>query len=470
MKNFITLLLLLISFQILAQEVTISEPISVKTDDSFELIGKLKGQYLVFRDRSTEFEVQAFDNKLKTKWNKELDLEKRRTKVMGLIPDREDFSIIYSFKKKGELNVRVRRYDPAANVLDSATVKVYDKLFLTPNFQLLRSEDKKTFLLYYIRESRTIEALAFSLRSMEVLWEKTIQPKDMKYHEDFNQMLINNQGELYIVLEKENKKYSRENHHFQVHKIDASGNTSVFEIPMKGRLTYDSQFSYDNMNKRLVAGGLYSDKNRGRTNGYFFISFDPGNPGGQKLTFGSFDEEFISNLSGKKADAKKGIADIDVREIVHRQDGGILLITERTRRLERGVGTSRTYSGSIRANVDYYFDDLFVISIHPDGNTHWKNVLHKRQYSQDDDALFSSFFLLKTPSSLRFLFNDEIKYENTVSEYVVRGNGDIDRNSVLSTENQKVQLRFSQAIQVASSELIVPSERRHKLRIVKVKY
>jgi len=173
---------------------------------------------------------------------------------------------------------------------------------------------------------------------------------------------------------------------------------------------------------------------------------------------------------GKKGDVKKGIGDIDVQEIVHRHDGGILMIAERNRKLQRGASRNSPYLSGSLANMDYYFDDMFVISIHPNGETHWKNVLHKRQYSQDDDAIFSSYFLVKTQSSLRFLFNDEIKQENTVSEYVLKGNGKVKRNSVLSTEDQKIQLQFANAMQVASDEIIVPSARRNRLKIVKVKY
>ena len=84
--------------------------------------------------------------------------------------------------------------------------------------------------------------------------------------------------------------------------------------------------------------------------------------------------------------------------------------------------------------------------------------------------MYSSYFLFRTPTSLRFLFNDEIKYENTVSEYVLNGNGDFERNSLLSTENLKLRLRFRDALQVNGNELIVPSERRNRLRLVKLEY
>ena len=96
--------------------------------------------------------------------------------------------------------------------------------------------------------------------------------------------------------------------------------------------------------------------------------------------------------------------------------------------------------------------------------------MHKKQYSQDDDAAFSSYFLLKTPSALRVIFNDEAKYETTVSEYVLTGSGEADRNAVMSTESQKLRLRFRDAVQVAANELIVMSESRSKLKLVRVTY
>jgi len=149
------------------------------------------------------------------------------------------------------------------------------------------------------------------------------------------------------------------------------------------------------------------------------------------------------------------------------------MVGERNKIFERRMAaTGRGFIGpdGSRYIIDHQYDDLFVISIHPTGETHWKKVLHKRQYSQDDEGAYSSYFLLKTPTNLRLLYNDEIKHENTVSEYVLRGDGQFDRNSVLSTESQKLKLRFKDALQVASNELIVPSERRNRLKLVSVKF
>jgi hypothetical protein len=140
--------------------------------------------------------------------------------------------------------------------------------------------------------------------------------------------------------------------------------------------------------------------------------------------------------------------------------------------MERRSGaTNRNfYDSGARAVIDYYYDELIVISVHPDGETHWKSILHKKQYSQDDNGIYSSYFLFKTPGNLRFLFNDEIRQENTVSEYVLNALGEYNRKGLLSTEHLDLKLRFKDAVQVDANAVVVPSERRNRLKLMKLVY
>jgi transketolase len=111
-----------------------------------------------------------------------------------------------------------------------------------------------------------------------------------------------------------------------------------------------------------------------------------------------------------------------------------------------------------------------VFSIHPDGELHWKDILHKKQYSQDDGAMYSSYFLLKTRSNLRFLYNDEIKQESTVNEYILTGKGTPDRKNIMNTQGVELMLVMKNATQVSADEVIIPSERRRQLKLIKLTY
>lgn len=111
-----------------------------------------------------------------------------------------------------------------------------------------------------------------------------------------------------------------------------------------------------------------------------------------------------------------------------------------------------------------------VLSIHPTGELHWKTLLYKKQYSQNDGGAYSSYFTYITASNIKLIFNDEIKQENTISEYILDGLGNGDRNSVMNTENLELHLRFREGIQLDNKRFLIPSERRSRLKLVRFEY
>ena len=457
-----------------AQTVTVSEPLSIRSDLGYEIIGTLQDNLLLFRDRSTLFEIQSFTPELELGWTKELELDKRRPQVLGLSSDKQTFTILYQKRYKGDLILKAHKYDAGANLLDSVEVTNLGRPFYTPNFQIELSEDRQKMLIYHFDQLKEVHARLFDVASMKLLWETQFTPADMLLVRDYRQMLVDNAGNLYLILERDNRKSKQEDHHYEVFRYGPAtgGALTSLRLPMDAKLTYDVYFSYDNLNRQLVAGGLYSEGNRGRAEGVFYLRVDDAGER-QALQFHPFDDVFIADLVERNPEkAQRGLTQANVQEVVLRRDGGLLLIGERNREQERNGGGRTNYGGgySGRFVVDYFYEDLFVVSLHPDGDLHWKSVLHKKQFSQDDNAIYSSYLLAKTPTALRLLFNDEIKQNNTVSEYVIQGNGLADRNSVMSTANQQLRLRFRDGVQVAANELIVPSERRTRLKLVRVRY
>jgi hypothetical protein len=168
--------------------------------------------------------------------------------------------------------------------------------------------------------------------------------------------------------------------------------------------------------------------------------------------------------------------DIKIQEIVHRRDGGILAIFEQIKYVERrvastpGVGRYVGRTDALALAMDYYHDNFFALSIATDGVTHWKSIFFKKQSSQDDDGRYSSYCLVKTPSTLRFLFNDEIERATTVSEYTLNATGETERHSVMNTAGQELYLRFHDGIQTGANEVIVPSEDRRRIKLVKIQF
>ncbi len=473
MKRLLTLICFLAPLALFAQIVKVTDEIPLRNDVAYEVIGELKGRILLFRDRTTEFEIQAFNEQMNEIWSKELDLDRRLPSVIGTTSDDETFSVLYRFRRKSNTIVKAHKYDAGANLIDSVTIIDYGYLFFTPDFEMILSEDRSKALVYYIEKQSILHAVSFDVNTMEKLWDRSFTPEDFDSSRDILHGVVDNQGDLYVIIEKNNLRYKRENHYYEIHHFMGSEEQyTLTNITLDGKLTYDVYFSFDNLNNKLVAGGFYAENNPGRAVGYFSLRVDRDNNRNQRLVFHPFSDDFIATLMGKEIDDNKGIIECSIQDLVIRRDGGLLIVGERNRQYERRVaGANRiAYEGYNRYIVDYFYDDLFVLSVHPDGRPHWEQVLHKKQYSQDDGGVYSSYFLFKTPRRLRFLFNDEIRYENTVSEYIITGSGKYDRQSVLSTENLKLRLRFRDATQTSGHHVIIPSERRNNLRLVKVEY
>lgn len=459
----------------LAQVVTVSEEVSLRTDASYELLGKIKGKHLLFQDKETSFELTAFDEDLKEIWEKELELDERRPSVLGIDRLEDTIYLVYEFRDKGHTIIKTHRYDDRANLQDSVTIKNYGFQFTTPDFQIIRSEDRSKVLIWHIEDGSKIHALSFDVKNMNLLWDKTIEPEDYIAGRDADQILVDNEGGLHLILQKHNFRSQNKVHHYEVFSYNQSFmEPRLMLIPLEGNLTYDAYFDYDNLNKQLVCGGLYAEKDKVWAAGYFLMRIPDKRPEDYTLYFKPFEDELVRNYLEKDAGKKnKGIIESVVQEVILRKDGGILMVVERAKSTNRTYGTTASYVGSRNTYstlTDYYFEHLLVISIHPDGELHWADVLRKKQFSQDDAGAYSSYFLIKTPTNLRFVFNDEVKEETTVSEYIIQGSGAFERKSVMSTDNQKLRLRFQAGVQIGVDELLVPSERRNRLKLVRVKY
>ena len=458
-----------------SQSVLISDPLFIRSDYGYEIIGRLRDRVLVFRDRYDDFVVQAFDAQMHLSWSKELsDLERRGMRVLGVVPGKNDFSVVFQMRRKGHTILRVHKYDPGANLIDSMQIKDYgERLFDTPVLDLVRSDDRNCMVVYNTAERDRMEASCFLLDKMQLLWDTASVVDDVTdlFEDRQPEMALSNDGAFYWISEKNNRKGKLDRHELSILQLNPKG-IQKSHVPLGAYLTLNARFVFDNVNQRLSGVGLWSEKGRERANGAYYLSMPPSADSIYVLRYEPFDDKFISVLRQKDGgDDNRGVADAELRELVLRQDGGIVLVAERFHEVQRGSAAGRGFfRDGMRMIVDYFYDDVFVVAFQPNGQAQWETALHKKQYSQDDDGTFSSYFLMRSNDRMRFFFNDEIKYENTCSEYILNPIGEFDRNSLLNTLNQSLRLRFRDAMQINASECIVPSEYRGRLRLVLLRF
>ena len=452
-----------------AQEILVSPEIPVKAEDQYELIGKFDDRILLVKLDGNKCEIHGYANDLQTHWEREIEFEKSSAQIITVVPGDTSFHVVYGYKHKGDYYLKHREYDPSVILVDSLTIEVIPNVYFAPKFQSVRSDNYTKALLVRTDRESDITVASYDLLAKRILWTKQILFDGISFRRDFRLGLITNNGDMFMVMdhEKNSKRYKE----FNVMYIMSGHNVlRRTRIEMGDQPAQDLYATFDNTNHRLVVSGLYNEKVMSKSIGLYVYTLDPATKESRLHRY-PFEEDMLEEVHGKAVSSNKGVTDFLVKNIILRQDGGAVILAEMHKEYGRrpNIPVRRGDFGPT-GWVDYYFEDVMAISIHPDGELHWQTVLHKKQYSQDDDGMYSSFFVFRTPEMIRLLYNDEIRNQSTVSEYIIRGNGYHKRRSVFSTEYQKLGLRFRDAIQIGFNEFVIPSERNNRLNLVRIRF
>lgn len=477
-KFILFFILILPSFGI-SQVVSTSEVINIRNDYGYEILGNVKDQILLYRDKGFEQRLMVYDKSLEFVRERKLDVKKKKSRIIGLAKGDTSFLAFYEHRLDGDEVLGVTAFNEYAEELDTLTILKKKKTFFGGRDYIhMLSENKSKSLIYSIEKKSDFLPVIFDNETFKTILLDEYKIENRNLRQDLIDVQVTDQGDILLLLELNNSRFKNDNHLVEIIYIQGkTGVVSISQLPLNDVYTQSIHMSYDNYRRNVSISGLYNDKSSSESKGYFYAEKPVGNPLiTMDITFNDFEQEFIDDIYGRKSNKKKGIKDFRITSTISRQDGGKILIAEMQKKFSRSPGNEGNYgtnyynSGGIRAWVDYFNEDLIAIAVRPGGEEHWKKVLYKKQFSQDDGAIFSSFFLFKTPSRLRIIYNDEIKKENIVSEYVLGPLGKNKRQSIFSTEYQNLRLRLKDAIQISSTEILIPSERSRNLSIVKISY
>jgi hypothetical protein len=467
MKQLGLLFFLLVATTGVGQRVLVSEEIPFKSDFRYEALILGSGKVMVFKDEIFRHSILAFNAELEKEWVKELSFEKKKINLIGFAKADTSFSMYYFFREAEDVFIVSRRYSQTGSMMSADTLIQEKYLSGVPAYYFARSQDESKVLIFTIDRNQTLDGYCIEVGTSKVLWVNKFSDENISVRSAFREVLLSDDGRAYFVFEEDNRWSKRKKHSMYV--MDFRGDKPMIEIPVEGVLTYDAQYSLST-DQRFFFGGLTcTERNDNRCTELHTFTVDLERFVLQNSERLVFDSELDATPQLEKILDKNGVPDLAVREIVPRADGGLIVVTEAAKEYVRRP--SFTSSSAItRRWVDYYFEDIVVFSFSPDQSLEWYEVLHKKQYSQDDDASYSSFFLFRLPAQLRLLYNDEIRNANTISEYIITSNGLLERKSLMSTDQLKLRLKFREAAQITNTDLIVPGVKGSKMVLVKISY
>jgi len=457
-----------------AQKVTVSKDMPLKSDVAYDLLGQVGDNILLYRDRGNDnHKVEVFDNEMAFVKERDIRFEKKKVDVLGVVPGDSTFNIMYSYRQDDEVIHRIRRYNGNMILTDSTELFRLPKTFKKKNFLIETSENKKFSILFHFEDKHVMEFYLVRHDSLDIQHKKILEVLDLDLRDRFKEIVLTDRGEIVILLEQKNSRFSKDENHIGLFVMDTGTSFKYTRINNYGIVISDLTLSFDNINRRICVVGLWHDKHKDASKGYCYLN----KPAitlneEEQMVITRFTPELISEANSKEIGQTNELKNYELNDVSLRQDGGFVMMAESKRMYTRRSNIQSSYGGrgNISGWIDHFYEDVVVIAVQPDEREHWSRVLFKKQFSQDDDAIFSSYFLMKTPSRLKLIFNDEIKNNNTVSEYLLDPVGRFNRNSLLSTEYQNLKIRFADAVQVSGSEFVAPSEKNRKLSLVKITY
>ena len=464
---FITSLTFLNFSSSVAQQVQISEPVDVANEVDYELIGRYKEHFLLYRKSETKFFIQSFTtNDLKQNWVKTIQFSKKGIIPFKIISQEESFSILYYFHKKGKTVIRGKEFNKEAEEIDDFSLGSFDTPLSLQRQHVLHSKNKQFLLIQAHGYHGNMDIMNFDISNKKMIWKSNFKFPEFNKRKEFEQLLVNNAGETFMLFNENNNRQKGQEHQFSILKISTDNTQTSYTIPFKNHLSHDMTVQYDEINQQLVASGLYSVQ-KGAVNGIFYFKTNLSKI--PTIQTSELEESFMRSLTGKKSKKIHGIEKIAICQLVLRKDGGALLVAEQRFMYESSMAFYEEERKKKQA--DYLYENILIASIHPSGKVYWKDVLFKSQSSENDNARYSSFFAVKTNSSIRFLYNNDISWDTSIFEYVIHSNGNVQRNVVAhQLPKNGILPQLINSIQVSASEVIALSERDKKLRLLKINY
>lgn len=315
-------------------------------------------------------------------------------------------------------------------------------------------------------------------RSLDTAYDAAFMVKgsNMKVEE----VLVSNTGSSWVFLsEIPEKNLIPAPQIYEVHylKADSIVERGSYSFTTELAIFQEPNWTYDNRNQMIAFSGFVNQPDsRGNdaAAGLLYHRIDPWT--GEKLATGTqdFSKAFIFQLTGlDTSKIEDRIYTFKIRDMIPRMDGGAIVVTE-SEYTDISQDDFSTYVSpgfsNFRTVTVFYYNDVVLFNINPNGNMDWQAILRKKQISEDDNGSFSSFAVMNTGDRLRFIYPVEIYGGADAGEYQIMGDGNLNREILFNQAEKDVMLVPKLARQITPIEMLIPSYKKGALRLVKITY
>jgi hypothetical protein len=485
-----------------AQKIVYSEP---ERDDTrrmnFEIAGKIGGNFLIYKNIRNRNWIAVLDNDMQQISRVDQDWVPDNDRMINVdfFSYSEHCYMVYQYQKKSIVYCMAAKIDGnGQKVGDVMQLDTTHLGFAANNkiYTVLSSEDKSKLMVFKINSKNKRNYIVSTVLLNDKLEQlkKSRLSMPMDERNDFlGEFQLDNEGDLVFSKFYRNNSDDISRAAFVI-KYSQADSFSLKELNIEKINLDEIRIKVDNANKRYFLTSFYYKQRRGNVDGFYFYVWDK--PTGLPVTENSvaFSDELRKEAKGD-ANMKMAFNDYFIRNIITRKDGGFLIASEAYYTSSRFSNWNRwdyLYRSSFYSPMDYYYyspyysslwgnrwnnsgavryhaDNIAVFSFDKDGKLEWNNVIVKEQFDDQSDDLLS-FQLMVTSGQLHFLFNQNEKRVQLLSDYSITPGGEMNRNPTLKNLDKGYEFMPRYGKQVSARQIIMPCLYRNYICFAKVDY
>jgi hypothetical protein len=366
--------------------------------------------------------IQRVDNMtLLPQYTKELKLESSKGnkpleyQVMTRMGENPVLFATYFNKDKNKIELYGRKYDLEGEPIEkdkkiaefSATRKQQIEAM---NF--ISSEDSLSMLTYFSEkfEQYENEKIDFHLFDKNLIerWNRNIEfPYKGKNFSIFR-VKVDNNGRVFLLVKvyKENEKQKRLAN-FRFGLVTFSQDTSLVEdygIELENNVINDIDFNIDSLGN-VICGGLYSKVELNNSSGSFFIKIDRSQKKITDQVLTPFEAEFAAQFNDDSRGRNRSeLSDFKMDHFIHFKDGSYAMVAEQY--IFDQVCYTDFRTGMVSCTNYYYYNNIVVVKMLPNGEVEWAANIPKFQETVNDFGIYSSYAFGVSGNSMYFVFNE----------------------------------------------------------------
>jgi len=443
----VLLILSFISFQnIKSQDIKVIEGAEIKSKmQIIKIVGDIDNKLITVTYSKKKYFIRTYNKDLEVSQVTEIPMvyKKKPMSYVNVVKIHKRLFVLSMFNNKKtkktyllyhELNPKTMKFTDDIKILGEIPFKSrYDK----GDFSIVYSQNKKRILVYHMLPYNKggKQKIAFSVldSNLQKIWSKKLT---LPYADKLFKIVdydIDDKGNVYVIGKQYRGKAKdiiggQVNFTFIIlGYFDEGDEMQEYKLKEKDKYITDLRIAIDN-DMNLICSGFYSgNKMYGAAGGSFLIKIDPESNEVSTSVFHKFSVDFINSLENerRKAKAKKKAAkkkkkgketelvNMDLRRLLLRDDGGVVLVGEQYFVTE--ITSYNSQTGATSTTYYYHYNNIVVVNFNSDGSLKWEKLIPKYQ-TQVNSPYYLSFVPVIFNDKIFFVYNDNIKNSSIKKE------------------------------------------------------